>query len=192
MAHGEANLAGSVLLAGVALKIATYGFLRYSIPLFPDASLYYTPLVYSLSVISIIFSSLATLRQIDLKRIIAYSSIGHMGVCLLGIFSNTIQGIEGGIFLSLAHGVVSPALFILVTALYERYHTRIIKYYRGLVISMPIFSILFFLFTLSNMAVPLSGNFIGELLCFMGGFKNNMILTSIGASSMVLVGGYSI
>jgi len=191
-AHTEAPVAGSIILASILLKLAIYGFLRVCLGFLPDASLYFTPLAYTLAVISIIYSSFTTLRQIDLKKIIAYSSIGHMGICILGIFSNTIQGIEGAILLSLAHGIVSPALFICVGILYDRYHSRLIKYYRGLVISMPLFSVFFFIFTLANMAVPLTGNFIGEFLCFLGAFQKNPIITALGATSMVLVAGYSI
>ena len=191
-AHAEANVSGSVILAGILLKLAGYGFLRYSIGIFPDASQLFTPLVYSISVISIVYSSLATLRQVDFKKIIAYSSIGHMSVVNLGIFSNSISGIEGGIFLMLAHGIVSPALFIMVTFLYDRHHTRIIKYYRGLVIRMPLFAFLFFIFTLANVATPLSGNFVGEFLVFSGAFLTNPLLTAIGAFGMVLGAGYGI
>ena len=191
-AHVEAPVGGSVILAGVLLKLATYGFLRVCLPILPEASHYFTPMVYTIATISIIYSSFTTLRQIDLKKIIAYSSIGHMSIGLLGIFSNTIQGIEGAILLSIAHGIVSPALFICVGVLYDRYHSRLIKYYRGLVISMPLFSIIFFIFTLANMATPLTANFIGEFLTFTGSFQKNPILTAISATSMVLVAGYSI
>lgn len=191
-AHVEAPVGGSVILAGVLLKLATYGFLRVSLPILPEASYYFTPLIYTMATVGIIYSSFTTLRQIDLKKIIAYSSIGHMSIGLLGIFSNTIQGIEGAILLSIAHGIVSPALFICVGILYDRYHSRLIKYYRGLVISMPIFAIFFFVFTLANMATPLTANFIGEFLVFTGSFQKNPILTGISAISMVLVAGYSV
>jgi len=134
----------------------------------PIASYYFTPLIYAISITSLIYSSLSTLRQIDLKKIIAYSSIGHMAVVNIGLFSNNITGITGGLLLSFAHGIVSPALFLLVTFLYDRYHTRIINYFRGLNYFMPIFSLLLFLFILANMATPLTGNFNGELLIFSG------------------------
>jgi NADH-ubiquinone oxidoreductase chain 4 len=191
-AHTEAPTGASILLAGILLKLATYGLLRVCLGFLADASLHYAPLVYTLATISIIYSSFTILRQIDLKRIIAYSSIGHMGISIIAIFSNTIQGIEGGILLSLAHGIVSPALFICAAILYDRYHSRLIKYYRGLVITMPIFSSIFFFMTLANMAVPLTGNFIGEFLSFMGTFQKNPIIAAIAASSMVLVAAYSI
>jgi NADH-ubiquinone oxidoreductase chain 4 len=191
-AHVEASLAGSIILAGILLKLAGYGFLRYSIGVFPDASVFFTPLVYSLSVISIIYSSFTTLRQIDLKKIIAYSSVGHMNIVNLGIFSNTIQGIEGSMILMLAHGIVSPALFISVVILYDRYHTRLLKYYRGMTQYMPVWSVLFFLFTLGNIAVPLTSNFVGEFMTFAGAFQQNPILTIFGALGMILSAGYAI
>ena len=191
-AHVEASLAGSIILAGILLKLAGYGFLRYSIGVLPDASLFFTPLVYSLSVISIIYSSFTTLRQIDLKKIIAYSSVGHMNIVNLGIFSNTIQGIGGSMILMLAHGIVSPALFISVVILYDRYHTRLLKYYRGMTQYMPVWSVLFFLFTLGNIAVPLTSNFVGEFMTFAGAFQQNPILTIFGALGMILSAGYAI
>ncbi|CAO3668050.1 unnamed protein product [Rhizopus microsporus] len=191
-AHVEASLAGSIILAGILLKLAGYGFLRYSIAILPDASVFFTPLVYSLAVISIIYSSFTTLRQVDLKKIIAYSSVGHMNITLLGLFSNTIQGIEGSLILMLAHGVVSPALFICVVILYDRYHTRLLKYYRGLTQYMPVWSIMFFLFTLGNIAVPLSANFVGEFMTFTGAFQQNPVLTVLGGLGMILSAAYGI
>jgi NADH-ubiquinone oxidoreductase chain 4 len=191
-AHTEAPIGGSIILAGILLKLAGYGFLRFSIGILPDASAYFTPLVYALSVISIIYSSFTTLRQFDLKSIVAYSSIGHINVVNLGIFSNTIQGIEGSILLMLAHGIVSPALFICVTILYDRHHTRVLKYYRGMVLNMPVYTVFFFVFTLANIATPLSANFVGEFMTFTGGFQQNPVLTILGALSIVLSAAYSI
>lgn len=191
-AHSEANVAGSIILAGVLLKLAGYGLIRYSLSLLREGSIYYQPLVYSLSIVSIIYSSLATLRQIDMKKIIAYSSIGHMGIVLLGIFSYSIEGIEGSIILMIGHGLVSPGLFIIVTILYDRYHSRIIKYYRGVVGTSPLLGIIFLIYTLANMGVPLTSNFVGELLCFMGAFEANPIATIIGSTGIILGGGYSI
>lgn len=192
-AHVAAPLGGSVVLAGVVLKLASYSIIRVLIPFFPDASLYFTPLVYTLAVISIIYPSLTCLRTINIKAIIAYSSIAHMSVSILGFFSNNLQGIEGAIMLSLAHGITSPALFILVGGvLYNRTHSLNLKYYRGLAMSMPLFAVIFFVFTLANIGVPLTANFIGEFMSFAGAFQENPIMTSIGASGMVLAAAYSV
>jgi len=191
-AHTEANISGSIILAGVLLKLATYGYLRLSIGLMPYASYYYTPLIYAISITSLIYSSLSTLRQIDLKKIIAYSSIGHMSLVNIGLFSNNLTGIFGGLLLSFAHGIVSPALFLLVTFLYDRYHTRIIFYFRGLNFFMPIFSTFFFLFTLANMATPLTGNFNGELLILSGSWLHNPISVILAALAIILSAAYSI
>src|ERR1043165_194609 len=175
LAHTEAPLAGSMLLAGVILKMATYGYLRILLPLFPEASSYFTPLVYTLCTISIIYTSLSTLRQVNLKSIIAYASISHMAIATMGVFSNTVQGIEGSILLSVAHGLASPALFISVGVLYDRWHTLLLPYYRGLTSTMPLFSLLFFIFCLANMAVPLTANFLGEFLSFAGAYQRKGI-----------------
>lgn len=192
-AHAEAPIAGSILLAGVVLKMATYGSLRILLPFFPDASYYFSPLVQTLAIMSIVYASLATLRQTDFKALVAYSSIGHMGIVALGLFSNTVQGIQGSILLSIAHGFVSPALFILVGAiLYDRFHTRTIRYYRGVVTYMPIFSALFFLFTIFNAGIPLSANWIGELLCLIGTYQMNPIVGVLAATGIVLSAAYSI
>lgn len=144
-----------MILAGLVLKLASYGILRILIPLLPEATVFFTPLVYTVSVISIIYASLSALRQTDFKCLVAYSSIAHMGVVMLGLFSNTVQGIEGGILLSIGHGFVSPALFYIVgSVLYDRYHTRVIRYYRGLTAFMPLAMMLFFLFTIANAGTP--------------------------------------
>ncbi len=192
-AHAEAPLAGSVILAGLILKLATYGYMRILLQFLPDASSYYSPLVETIAAITLVYASLATLRQTDFKALVAYSSIGHMAVVVLGLFSNTIQGMDGAILLSIAHGVVSPALFILVGGvLYDRYHTRIIRYYRGMTAYMPLFSLLFFLFTIFNAAVPLSANWAGEFLSLTGAFQRNPILAIIGSTGIVLSAAYSI
>ena len=143
-AHVEAPTAGSVILAGILLKLGTYGFLRFSIPLFPEASIYFTPLVQTMSLIAIIYGSLTTLRQVDLKKIIAYSSVAHMNFVTLGLFSLNAQGIEGAIMLMLAHGLVSPALFLLVGCLYDRHKTRLVRYYGGCAQTMQLFALFFF------------------------------------------------
>lgn len=192
-AHAEAPIAGSILLAGIVLKMATYGTIRILLAFLPDASYYFSPLVQTLAIMSIIYASLATLRQTDFKALVAYSSVGHMGIVVLGLFSNNVQGIEGSIVLSIAHGFVSPALFILVGAvLYDRFHTRTIRYYRGVVTYMPIFSVFFFLFTIFNAGIPLSVNWVGEILCLIGTYKVNPIVATLGASGIVLSAAYSI
>jgi NADH-ubiquinone oxidoreductase chain 4 len=192
-AHAEAPIRGSILLASVFLKLAVYGYLRILITMMPDATAYFSPLVQTLAVVSLIYSSLATLRQSDFKALVAYSSVGHMGIVVLGLFSNTIIGIEGAILLSVAHGLVSPAMFMLVGAvLYDRYHTRVIRYYRGLTVFMPVFAILFFISTRFNMAVPLSLNWIGEVISLAGIFQKSPVIGVLGATSIVLSASYSI
>jgi len=192
-AHAEAPLAGSILLAGLILKLATYGYLRILINFMPDATSYFSPLVQTIAVVTLIYSSLATVRQVDFKALVAYSSIGHMAVVVLGLFSNTIIGIEGAIALSVAHGVISPAMFILVGGvLYDRFHTRVIRYYRGVTVYMPVFSALFFVTTAFNMAVPLSLNWIGEFMSLAGIFQRSPLIGLLGASSIILSAAYSI
>jgi len=191
-AHTESPLAGSIVLAGVLLKLAGYGFLRVLVGIFPEASNYFTPLVFAICTISIIYASFTTLRQIDMKTIIAYSSLSHMAVITMGIFSNTFEGMEGAIIYCVAHGLVSPALFIITGVLYDKYHTRLIKYFRGVAITMPVFSSFFFVFTLASMAIPLTGNFVGELLSLTGSFQRSPILTCLGALSIILTASYSI
>jgi NADH-ubiquinone oxidoreductase chain 4 len=192
-AHAEAPLAGSILLAGLILKLATYGYLRILLNFFPDATSYFSPLVQTIAIVTLIYSSLATIRQVDFKALVAYSSIGHMAVVVLGLFSNTIIGIEGAIALSIAHGVISPAMFILVGGvLYDRFHTRVIRYYRGVTVYMPVFSALFFVTTAFNMAVPLSLNWIGEFLSLSGIFQRSPLVGILGATSIILSAAYSI
>nr|YP_010044401.1 NADH dehydrogenase subunit 4 [Trametes coccinea]QPF23642.1 NADH dehydrogenase subunit 4 [Trametes coccinea] len=192
-AHADSPLAGSILLAGTILKFATYGYIRVLIHLLPDATHYFGPLVQTIAVVTLIYSSLATIIQQDTKSLIAYSSIAHMSVVILGLFSNTIQGIEGAILLSLAHGFVSPALFICVGGIiYERTGTRIIHYMRGLVTYMPVFTILFFVFTLANTGVPLSLNFLGEQLSLIGIWDKSPVISALGATGIVFSACYSI
>jgi proton-translocating NADH-quinone oxidoreductase chain M len=191
-AHVEAPTIGSVILAGVLLKLGVYGLLRFSFVLFPQATVYFIPLVYTISVISVLYSSLTTIRQIDLKRIIAYSSVAHMNFSLLGLFSNTIQGIVGGLALSISHGFVASALFLCVGILYDRHHTRLLKYYSGLALVMPIFSIVFLFFSLSNLGLPGTSSFIGELLVLVGSFLQNTVVALLGSSAILLGSLYSI
>ena len=168
-------------------------YIRVLINLLPDASHYFGPLVQTIAVVTLIYSSLATIIQQDTKSLIAYSSIAHMSVVILGLFSNSIQGIEGAILLSLGHGFVSPALFICVGGIiYERTGTRIIHYMRGLVTYMPVFTILFFIFTLCNAGVPLSLNFLGEQLSLIGIWNKSPIVAGIGATGIVFSACYSI
>lgn len=191
-AHAEAPTSGSVILAGVLLKLGGYGFLRFNLPMFPLATIYFTPIIFILSLIAIIYSSLTTIRQIDLKKIIAYSSISHMGYVTIGIFSLNNQGIEGSIILMLSHGLVSSALFLCVGILYDRYKTRLIKYYSGLVQVMPIFTIYLVFFSFSNISFPGTSSFIGEFLILIGSIQINIILTLIMSLGVILSASYSI
>jgi proton-translocating NADH-quinone oxidoreductase chain M len=191
-AHSEAPTAGSVILAGVLLKMGGYGFLRFSIPMFPDASIYFTPLVYTMSIIAIIYTSLTTLRQVDMKRIIAYSSVAHMGFVTIGMFTLNIQGIEGSMLLMLSHGVVSSALFLCVGVIYDRHKTRIIKYYSGLTVKMPLFSMTFLFFILANMGFPGTSSFVSEFLVLVGAFQSNVIVTTLATTGVIWGAGYSI
>jgi NADH-ubiquinone oxidoreductase chain 4 len=180
-------------LAGIVLKLSLYGIFRLILPILPKASIDCTYIIYLICVITIIYASFSTLRTIDVKELIAYSSVSHAAVYLLGVFSNTIQGIEGGIVLGLAHGFVSPALFICAGGvLYDRTSTRLITYYRGLTQIMPLFSILFFILCLSNAGTPLSLNFIGEFLSLYGTFERLPLLGLFASSSIVLSAAYTI
>lgn len=192
-AHSDSPLAGSIILAATVLKLATFAILRILINFLPDATNYFSPLVQTIAIISLIYASLTTIVQQDTKALVAYSSVAHMAVVTLGLFSNTIQGIEGAILLGLAHGLVSPALFICVGGVcYDRYHTRIIHYIRGLASTMPVFTILFFLFTLANTGIPLTLNAIGEQMSLIGIFERNPIVGVLGATGIVLSAIYSI
>ena len=191
-AHVEAPTAGSVILAGILLKLGTYGFLRFSIPLFPFATFYFTPLIYTLSVIAIIYTSLTTLRQIDLKKIIAYSSVAHMNFVTLGLFSLNTQGIEGSILLMLSHGLVSPALFLCIGILYDRHKTRLLRYYAGCGRTMPLFALLFVFFTMANISLPGTSSFIGEFLVLTGTYQNNSFVALLAATGMVLGAAYAL
>lgn len=191
-AHVEAPTVGSVILAGILLKMGSYGFIRFSLPLFPYASLYFTPLVYMIATISIIYTSLTAIRQTDLKRIIAYASIAHMNLIMLGLFSLNIQGIEGSLVQMISHGVVSSALFLCVGVIYDRHGSRLLKYYSGLVTVMPLFITIFLLFIFANAALPGTCNFVGELLLFTGIFQDNVLITIFAALGIILSGAYSL
>lgn len=192
-AHVESPLSGSIILAAIVLKLSLYGFFRIALPVLPIASLSFTPFIYMIGVISIIYASLSTLRTIDIKELIAYSSVAHAAVYLMGVFSNTITGIEGSILLGLAHGLVSSGLFICVGGvLYDRTHTRLITYYRGVTQIMPLFSLLFFILCLGNSGTPLTLNFIGEFFCLYGAFERLPVLGVLACSSVVLSAAYTI
>jgi len=191
-AHVEAPTAGSVILAGILLKLGSYGLLRFSLPLFPTATVYFTPLVYTMSAIAVVYASLTAIRQTDIKRIVAYASVAHMNLILIGMFSLNIQGIEGSILQMLSHGLVSSALFLCIGVLYDRYHTRLISYYGGLAQRMPLFAIVFLFYILSNIALPGTSSFVGELLILLGIFQHNTIIAFLGATGMILGGMYSL
>jgi NADH-ubiquinone oxidoreductase chain 4 len=192
-AHVESPLGGSIILAAIVLKLSLYGIFRLILPLLPKASLDYTYIVYLIGVITIIYASFSTLRTVDVKELIAYSSVSHAAVYLIGVFSNTIQGIEGGIVLGLAHGFVSSGLFICAGGvLYDRSGTRLITYYRGIAQLMPLFSILFFILCLANCGVPLTLNFIGEFMSLYGTFERIPLLGVMASSSIVFSAAYTI
>jgi NADH-quinone oxidoreductase subunit M len=191
-AHVEAPTAGSVVLAGVLLKMGGYGFLRFSLPMFPDASQFFTPMVMALSVIAIVYASLVAFRQTDIKKLIAYSSVAHMGFVTLGIFSGTEQGVQGAIFQMLSHGVISGALFLCVGVIYDRMHTREIAFYGGLVHRMPIYAVVFLLFTMGNVGLPGTSGFPGEILTMTGAFQINPLATAGAAIGMILSAVYAL
>ena len=192
-AHVESPLSGSIILAGIVLKLSLYGIFRLILPLLPKASLNYTYIIYVIGVITIIYASFSTLRTIDIKELIAYSSVSHAAVYLIGAFSNTVQGIEGAIVLGLAHGFVSPGLFICAGGiLYDRSSTRLITYYRGMAQIMPVFSILFFILSLGNSGTPLTLNFLGEFMSLYGAFERMPILGILASTSIVLSAAYTI
>nr|YP_009476603.1 NADH dehydrogenase subunit 4 [Chroomonas placoidea]AVM81096.1 NADH dehydrogenase subunit 4 [Chroomonas placoidea] len=191
-AHVEAPTAGSVILAGVLLKMGTYGLLRFSLALFPEGSLFFTPFVYTMSIIAVIYTSLTTLRQIDLKKIIAYSSVAHMGFVTIGIFSLNLQGLEGSLLIMLSHGFISSGLFLCIGVLYERHHTRLLKYYTGLTQVLPLFSICFLFFSMANLGFPGTSSFTGEFLTLVGAFESNTTVAFLAAFSMILGAAYSL
>ena len=191
-AHVEAPTAGSVILAAILLKMGGYGFLRFSLPMFPDASHYFQPLVYTLSVIAIIYTSLVALVQEDMKKLVAYSSVAHMGFVTMGIFSFTRQGIDGAIFQMISHGLVSGALFLSVGVIYDRMHTREISAYGGLVNRMPLYALVFMFFTMANVGLPGTSGFVGEFLSLLGTFKNNTWVAFFATSGVILSAAYAL
>jgi len=191
-AHVEAPTAGSVILAGVLLKLGTYGFIRFSFPLFPNACFYFAPFVYAMSVAGIIYTSFTAIRQTDFKRIIAYTSVAHMNLVMVGMFSFNIIGLEGAILQSLSHGFVASALFLIIGVVYDRHHTRMVKYYGGLAHVMPLYTIIFLFFTMANIGLPGTSSFVGELLILTGSFKTNTSITFLSATGMIIGGCYSL
>jgi len=188
----EAPTIGSVILASLLLKLGSYGFLRFTIPMLPYASYYFNYVIYALCLSSIIYASFATIRQLDMKRIIAYSSIAHMNIAVLGLFTYSQAGIEGSIYLMVAHGLVSSALFFCIGILYDQSHTRLLQYYGGISMVMPVFSTVFFIFTLANIGFPGTSNFIGELLIFVGLGHRNSVILFVASTSLVLSAIYSL
>jgi NADH-quinone oxidoreductase subunit M len=191
-AHVEAPTAGSVILAAILLKMGGYGFLRFSLPMFPDASLYFAPLVFALSVVAIVYTSLVALVQEDVKKLIAYSSVAHMGFVTMGIFAATAQGVGGGIFQMVSHGIVSGALFLCVGVVYDRMHTREIAAYGGLVERMPLYAAVFMVFTLANVGLPGTSGFVGEFLTLLGTFRVNIPVATIATLGVILSAAYAL
>lgn len=188
----EAPTVGSVLLAGILLKLGVYGFLRFSLVLFPDASFFYSPMVYLFSIFGIIYASFEAIRQTDLKRVIAYSSIAHMNMVTLGLFSFNTLGLAGCVLQSLSHGFVAGGLFFLIGILYSRFHVRELQKLSGLIYTMPIFSSFLLLFTLANIAVPGSSSFVGEFLLLLGIYQENAFLCFFSAFGVMLCGSYAL
>lgn len=191
-AHVEAPTVGSVILAGVLLKLGTYGILRFIIPVFCDATYFFLPFVYTICLLGIIYTCCSTIRQVDLKKIIAYASVSHMSFVILGLFTSSLQGIAGSVFLMLSHGIVSSGLFFCIGCIYDRYKTRMLRYYSGLVATMPIFSFCLFILILSNISFPGTSSFIGEFLILLGLFENNHFAAIISTFSIILTAVYSI
>src|SRR4029453_2408483 len=191
-AHVEAPTAGSVILAGILLKMGGYGFLRFSLPMFPLASQDFAPLVFALSIVAIIYTSLVALAQEDVKKLIAYSSVAHMGFVTMGIFSFTVQGVDGAIFQMLSHGVISGALFLCVGVVYDRMHTPEIAFYGGLADRMPIYAFCFMVFTLANVGLPGTSGFVGEFLSLTGAFRINLWGAFLATTGVILSAAYAL
>jgi NADH-quinone oxidoreductase subunit M len=191
-AHVEAPTAGSVILAGILLKLGGYGFMRFSVPMFPQASHLFTPLVFALSVIAVVYTSLVAFRQTDMKKLIAYSSVAHMGFVTMGIFSGNAVGEQGALFQMLSHGVISGALFLSVGVVYDRMHTREIAFYGGLVNRMPWYAAVFMLFTMGNVGLPGTSGFIGEILTMTGTYGVSTWTAIVAATGVILSAVYAL
>jgi NADH-quinone oxidoreductase subunit M len=189
-AHVEAPTAGSVILAAILLKMAGYGFIRFSIGLFPVASDFFTPLIFLLSIIAIVYTSLVALMQEDMKKLIAYSSVAHMGFVTIGIFTLTKQGLEGSIIQMISHGLISAALFLCVGVVYDRVHSRLISSYGGLVHITPKYAVLFMIFTLAALGLPGTSGFVGEILILMGAFQKNILVAVLASSGVIFAAAY--
>lgn len=189
-AHVDAPTAGSVILAGVLLKMGGYGFLRFSLPMLPEASEFFAPLVFALSIVAVVYTSLVALMQEDMKKLIAYSSVAHMGFVTIGIFTFNTQGIEGGIVQMLSHGIVSAALFLCVGVIYDRLHTREIARYGGLVHRMPVYAFTFMVFTMASVGLPGTAGFVGEVLVLVGAYKANTWVAFFAATGVILGAAY--
>jgi NADH-quinone oxidoreductase subunit M len=191
-AHVEAPTAGSVILAGILLKMGGYGLIRVSLPMFPDASTYFAPLVYALSVVAIVYTSLVALVQEDMKKLIAYSSVAHMGFVTMGLFTMTPQGVQGALFVMISHGLISGALFLCVGVIYDRMHTREIAAYGGLVNRMPLYAVALMIFTMANVALPGTSGFVGEFLALIGTFRANPTVAVLAAIGVILSACYAL
>jgi NADH-quinone oxidoreductase subunit M len=191
-AHVEAPTAGSVILAAILLKMGGYGFLRFSLPMFPLASHAFAPLIFSLAVIAIIYTSLVALMQEDMKKLIAYSSVAHMGFVTMGIFAGTTQGVAGGVFQMISHGIVSGALFLCVGIVYDRMHTREIAAYGGVVNRMPLYALVFMVFTMANVGLPGTSGFVGEFMTLIGTFKVSVPTATFATTGVILSAAYAL
>jgi NADH-quinone oxidoreductase subunit M len=191
-AHVEAPTAGSVILAAILLKLGGYGFLRFSLPMFPDASEFFAPMMFTLSVVAIVYTSLVALMQEDIKKLIAYSSVAHMGFVTLGMFTFTQEGVQGAVFQMISHGIVSGALFLCVGIVYDRMHTREISAYGGLVNRMPVYATVFMVFTMANVGLPGTSGFVGEFLSLLAAFKVNTWVAFFATSGVILSAGYAL
>ena len=191
-AHVEAPTAGSVILAGILLKMGGYGFIRFSLPMFPDASHYFAPLVFAMSVIAIIYTSLVALVQEDMKKLIAYSSVAHMGFVTMGLFAMNQQGVQGAVYQMVSHGLVSGALFLCVGVVYDRMHTREIAAYGGLVRNMPLYAVAFMVFTMANVGLPGTSGFVGEFLTLLGTFAANSKVAFFATFGVILSAAYAL